>query len=142
GTYRLNGGTLSARSMNLDATSGDALLIIQSNGVAQVADIQAHSGGYSGYYAPAVDLFGGTLSCSNLFVTDGGSIYQSGGALTVSNALSVVGYLQTPGPRITTAYNFLDGTLIASNINIGSNWIIGDPSVPNRISNPGFFILS
>src|SRR5205823_1618786 len=39
-------------------------------------------------------------------------------------------------------YNFLDGTLIASNINLGGNWIIGDSSVPNRISNPGFFSLS
>jgi len=126
--------------MNLDATSGDAALI-QSNGVAQFGEIQAHSQGIYSYFATAVDLFGGTLSCSNLYITDGGSIRQNGGALTVGNTLSFVGYRE-PGPRLYTSYEFLGGKLVASNLNIGGDWIIGDSSGTNRISNPGTCSLS
>jgi hypothetical protein len=138
-TYHLNAGTLSAPSMNLVADFGPAALV-QSNGIAQLADIQAHGG--SAYWGPEVDLSGGTLSCSNLFINGGGSIQQSGGALTVSNTLSVVGYRNPGGPNFYTTYNFSGGTLAASNINIGGNWIIGDSAGANRISNPGTCSLS
>ncbi|MBW8863647.1 MAG: hypothetical protein JF609_01755 [Verrucomicrobia bacterium] len=138
--YQLNAGILSAHAMNLDATSGDAAFI-QSNGMSQVADIQAHSGGIYSYFTTAVDLSGGTLSCSNLFITDGGGIHQYGGALTVSNTLNVVGYRE-PGPRLYTRYEFFGGTLAASNINVDGDWIIGDSSGANRISNPGTCSLS
>jgi hypothetical protein len=36
----------------------------------------------------------------------------------------------------------LGGTLVASNINLGGDWIIGDSTGTNRISNPGFLSLS
>ncbi len=138
--YQLNGGTLSARSLGLSANLGPAAFN-QTNGTAQVGDIQANSGGsQNSFFVTAVNLSGGTLSCSNLFITDGGSIQQNGGALTVSNTLGVVGYTQ-PGPTIYTKYQFLSGTLVTSNINIGGVWTIGDGST-NRISNPGAFSLS
>ena len=37
---------------------------------------------------------------------------------------------------------FMGGTLFASNIFVGGNWIIGDSSVANRITNPGTCSLS
>jgi hypothetical protein len=137
GTYYLNGGTLSAGAINLDAAGGDAAFI-QTNGVAQVGEIQ--SGGDGAFWVPALDLSGGTLTATNIYMTDGGSIQQNGGSLVVSNTLSVVGF-RNPAIAFYTTYEFLGGTLAASNIIIGGDWIIGDGST-NRISNPGFFSLS
>src|SRR5581483_2220983 len=137
--YQLNGGTLSAGSMNMDATSGDAALN-QSNGIALVAEIQAHASGSQTYFTTAVNLSGGTLTCSNLSVTDGGSILQTGGVLTVGNSLAFGGFIE-PGPKIYSNYKLLGGMLTVSNINVGGVWMIGDSST-NRISNPGTCSLS
>jgi hypothetical protein len=103
---------------------------IQSSG-------QAWWGSYS-----EITLAGGTLSCSNLSWIDGGITHQYGGALVVSNLLSFSGS-RVNGGGFTNAseYDFIDGTLIASNINAGGVWIIGD-GTPNRISNPGTCSLS
>ena len=140
GTYQLNGGSLSAGTLNLEASDGPAIFS-QTNGTAQIGEIQGNSGGSgTSFFVTAINLSGGTLNCSDLFITDGGNIEQSGGALTVSNTLSVVGYFN-PGRTNYTEYDLLAGTLVASNINIGGNWIIGDGS-SNRISNPGTFSLS
>ena len=59
----------------------------------------------------------------------------------VSNLLSFTGY-QAPGPTSYTRYTLSGGTLIASNINVGGDWIIGDSSGTNRITNPGTCSLS
>ena len=141
-TYHFNGGTLSAGRINLDSSRGDALFI-QTNGTAQAGEIQAHSSGNLMYYEymTRVALSNGTLSCSNLSSVDGGNIDQSSGVLVVSNLLSFTGY-QVPGPTNYTRYTFNGGTLIASNINAGGDWIIGDSNGTNRISNPGTCSLS
>jgi hypothetical protein len=88
-----------------------------------------------------VDLFGGTLTISNLVVNDGGHISQSGGALRASQSLGFSGYIE-PGTKRYASYIFLGGTLFASNIFVGGNWVIGDSQVPNRITNPGTCTLS
>jgi hypothetical protein len=86
-------------------------------------------------------LTGGSLSCSNFTLDDGrGSFTQSGGALTVSNLLTITGYRDLL-TRYYGQYIFTGGTVTASNINIASDWVIGD-GTSNRISNPGFFSLS
>jgi hypothetical protein len=139
GAYQLNGGTLSVGSITMDASGGPAVFN-QTNGTAQIGAIQGSSGGSgNSYWVTAVNLSGGTLSCSNLFITDGGNIEQFGGALSVSSTLSVVGFFN-PGRTYYTEYDFIGGTLAANNINIGGIWIIGDGS--SRISNPGTCSLS
>jgi hypothetical protein len=138
GIYYLNGGTLSADTIVLDASGGDAEFI-QTNGVTQVGEIQA--GGDGAFYVPNLDLSGGTLAATNIYMTDGGSIQQNGGSLVVSNTLSVVGF-RNPAIAFYTTYEFLGGTLAASNIIIGGEWIIGDSSISNLISNPGSCSLS
>ena len=59
----------------------------------------------------------------------------------MSNTLTVAGFI-APGPKIYSKYYFTGGTLSASNINIGGNWIIGDSAGTNRITNPGTCMLS
>jgi hypothetical protein len=135
--YHLNSGGLSARSINLDGHFGDALFL-QTNGITQAEEIAAR-----GYYIFTTDLSlsGGTLTCSNLASSDGGNIHQYGGVLVVSNLLGFGGFRDT-GFKIYTKYTFIDGTLIASNIDVSGDWIIGDSSGTNRISNPGTCSLS
>jgi hypothetical protein len=139
GTYKLNGGTLVSRSILLDGTHGDAVFV-QTNGSAQAGQIQASSGGPSTFFITRLNFSGGALTSSNLFINDGGTILQSGGVLTVSNVLGVLGFRQ-PGFIIWSRYTFIGGTITASNINVGADWIIGD-SLTNRISNPGTITLS
>jgi hypothetical protein len=139
-TYQLNGGTLVSRSILLDGTHGDAVFI-QTNGSAHAEQIQASSGGPSTFFITRLTLSGGALTSSNLFMNDGGTILQSSGALVVSNALGVLGF-RNPGFIIWSRYTFIDGTITASNITIDGDWIIGDSSGTNRISNPGTITLS
>jgi hypothetical protein len=138
-TYQLSGGTLSAGSVSMDATSGTAEFS-QSNGIAQAGEIHAQFSGGPSYFVSAVNLSGGTLACSNFTITDGGDILQTGGLLVVSNSFAFSGFIQ-PGPRFYSTYTLLGGTLIASNINVGGIWTIGDSST-NRINNPGMCSLS
>jgi len=139
-TYQLNGGTLSAGNINLNGDPGPAAFT-QTNGITQAGQINAAGYWFEGATATYLTLSGGTLACSNLFSSDGGYISHSGGVVVVSNVLNFGGYRQTPNRPIYTQYTFTDGTLIASNINVGGDWFIGDGST-NRISNPGFCSLS
>jgi len=147
-TYYLNGGTLSAGVIELDANEGDSLFVQQSNATTSVGTVYAHSEGYYLSHNTTITLASGTLSCSNYTTDDGrGTLNQSGGALVVSNLLDfggardLNGYMSTnPNYIYYGTYTFSGGTLSASNINI-TQWIIGDGSA-NRISNPGFFSLS
>jgi hypothetical protein len=137
GTYLLNGGTLFARVIDLNATNGPAMFI-QTNGITQTEQIQADA---DWIHSTDVSLSGGMLTCSTLSSDYGGLIHQEGGVLVVSNSLHFGGYRE-PGPRIYTRYEFTGGTLIASNIDISGDWIIGDSNGTNRISNPGTCSLS
>ncbi len=139
-SYNLNGGTLSAGAVNLNADSGTAAFN-QTNGTAYVGEFQGVSEPYESYWSPALNLSGGTLACSNLDMLDSGTITQTGGTLVVSNTLTVAGFI-APGPKIYSTYQFTNGTLVASNINIGGNWIIGDSAGTNRITNAGTCTLS
>ncbi len=140
-TYQLNGGTLSAANISLNGDPGPAAFN-QTNGTTQAGQINAAGYWYEASVSTYLNLSGGTLTCSNLFASDGGHINQSGGVLVVSNLLSFGGYSVPQGPPpIYTKYTFTDGTLIASNINVGGDWIIGDGR-STRISNPGFISLS
>lgn len=139
GLYQLNGGTLSAGSMNMDATMGTAEFN-ETNGIAQVGELDAHPSGGQSFFVSAVNLSGGTLACSNVSITDGGDILQTGGAWVVSNSLAFSGFIK-PGPTFFSTYTLLAGTLTASNIIVGGIWIIGD-STANRITNPGTCTLS
>jgi hypothetical protein len=140
-TYNLNGGTLSAGTIELDADDGDTLFV-QSNAVTSAGTIYAHSLGYYLSFNTHITLASGTLSCSNFTIDDGrGTLNQSGGALVVSNLLDLRGSRNVGGPTIYYgSYTLTGGTVTASNINI-TDWIIGDGSA-NRISNPGSFTLS
>jgi len=111
------------------------------NGVAQAVQIQATGQGFLGNHSE-ITLAGGTLSCSNLSWIDGGITHQYGGALVVSNSLSFGG-VRVNGGNFTnySRYEFFGGTLNASNISVGGDWIIGDGS-SNRITNPGSITLS
>jgi hypothetical protein len=135
-SYQLNNGTLSASNIVLESQAGDARFF-QSNGIVQAGQIQAN-----GYYAnhSEITLAGGTLSCSNLVMTDGAQCIQSGGALVVSNTLAFSGF-RSPGPNLYSRYTLLGGTLSADNIYVGGDWIIGD-SATSRISNPGSCTLA
>jgi hypothetical protein len=140
-TYNLNGGTLSAGTIELDADEGDSVFV-QTNSTTSAGTVYSHSGGYYLSHNTHITLEGGSLSCSNLTIDDGrGTLNQSGGALVVSNLMDIGGSRNVGTPTLYYAvYTFTDGTLSASNINI-TDWIIGDGST-NRISNPGFFSLS
>jgi hypothetical protein len=140
-TYNLNGGTLSAGVIDLDANQGDSVFV-QSNGTTSAGTVYAHSDGYYLIHNTLITLAGGTLSCSNYTTDDGRAAFnQSGGALVISNLLDFGGARNVGGPTIYYGrYTFTGGTVTASNIKI-TDWIIGDGST-NRISNPGFFSLS
>ena len=143
-TYSLNGGTLSAGLIELNADQGDSVFV-QSNGTTSAGTVYAHSLGYYSSDNTMVTLAGGTLSCSNYTTVDGGAtLNQSGGALIVSSLLDFGGSRDVGGPAGTIygRYTFTGGTLTASNIKISGDWVIGDSAVPNGISNPGFFSLS
>jgi hypothetical protein len=138
--YHLNGGTLSASVIELDANQGDSVFA-QSNGTTFGQTFLAHSVGFFGSFVVRITLSGGSLSCSSFTLDDGrGSFNQSGGALGVSNLLTITGYRDLL-TRVYGRYTFTGGTVTASNINIAADWIIGDGSF-NRISNPGFIRLS
>jgi hypothetical protein len=139
-TYNLNGGTLSAGTIELNADGGDSVFV-QSNATTSAGTFYTHGGDYR--YKTTVTLAGGTVGCSNYTTADAGAqLNQSGGALVVSNLLdfgaSGFGFENFP---IYGTYTFTGGTLTASNINISGILSIGDGSA-NRISNPGFFSLS
>jgi hypothetical protein len=140
-TYHLNGGSLSAGTIELNANDGDSVFV-QSNGVTSAGTIYAHSEGYYLSFNTHITLVSGSLSCSNFTIDDGrGTLNQSGGALAVSNLLDFKGSRNVGTPAIYYGlYTFTGGTVMASNINI-TDWIIGDGST-NRISNPGLFSLS
>jgi hypothetical protein len=138
-SYRLNGGMLSAASIDLDGRQGDASYS-QTNGVAQIGQIQGSSGGQFTFFTTRMSLLGGTLNAGSLGMGDGGSIFQSGGTLVVSNGFGFGGF-RDRGFRVYTRYTLLGGTLVASNIHVGGDWIIGD-STANRITNPGTLTLS
>ena len=140
-TYYLNGGTLSAGVIELDADNGDSVFV-QSNGIVGAATVYAHSQGYYLSLNTHIMLAGGTLSCSNYTTDDGqATLNQTGGALVVSNLLDFVGSRNTGGPVIYYGlYTFTGGTLTANNINMTA-MTIGDGTT-NRISNPGTFSLS
>lgn len=135
--YHFNGGTLSANRLLLESHGGDAFYI-QSNGVAQIEEIQA-----DGYWVNNSELIlvDGTLSASNLSLIDGANMQHHGGILVVTNQLTLSGYREL-GFRIYSRYEFLGGTLLASNIIVGGDWIIGSSSGTNRISNPGTVSLA
>jgi hypothetical protein len=137
--YQLNGGTLFAGSVNINATGGPSSFN-QTNGTANVGDFEGGSSPNESYWGPVLNLSGGTLTCSNMHMADHGAINQTGGALIVSNLLAFDGYIQ-PGPILYSTYNLTAGTLTASNISVGGIWTIGD-STTNRISNPGMCSLS
>jgi hypothetical protein len=139
-TYNLNGGTLFAGTVTLNADNGPGVFN-QSNGIAYVGEFQGVGEPFDSYFGGALNLSGGTLVCSNLDMLDDATITQTGGALVVSNTLTVAGFI-APGPKIYSKYYFTDGTLTASNINIGGNWFIGDSAGTNRITNPGTCTLS
>jgi hypothetical protein len=141
-TYSLNGGTLSAATIELDADAGDSVFV-QSNATAFAGTIYAHSLGYYGSHNTSITLAGGTLSCSNLTIVDGhGSLDQGGGALVVTNLLTLEGVRDIgPGYIYYARYTLTAGTLSASNINVSGDLIIGDGTM-NRISNAGYFSLS
>jgi hypothetical protein len=139
-TYNLNGGTLYAGSVSLNANNGPGLYN-QSNGIAYVGEFLGSSEPYESYWGAEANLAGGTLACSNLDMLDSGTLTQTGGALVVSNTLTIAGFI-APGPKIYSKYYFTNGTLSASNINIGGNWIIGDSAGTNRIVNAGTCTLS
>ena len=143
-TYNLNGGMLSAGSIDLDADQGDSVFV-QSNGTTSAETVSAHSAGFGSQNNTHITLTDGALSCSNYTTDDGGAtLDQSGGALVVSNLLDFGGvrFANEPFvPYIYGTYTFTGGTLSASNINITGVFSIGD-GIMNQISNPGFFSLS
>ena len=139
-TYSLNNGTLSAGVIELNANLGDSVFV-QSNATTSAGTVYAHSEGYYLSHNTGMTLAGGTLSCSNFTLDDGrGSFNHSGGALVVSNLLTVSGYRDS-NIRYYGRYTFTGGAVTASNINIAADWVIGDGST-NRISNTGFCSLS
>jgi hypothetical protein len=139
----LNGGTLSAGAIDLNGYPGDALFV-QSNGTASARTIYAHSAGYFASCNTHITLAGGTLSCSNLTTDDGhGTLDQSGGTLVVSNLLDLRGFRDVgAGFTYYIRYTFTGGTLTACNISISGDWIIGDSTGANRITNSGTCTLS
>lgn len=140
GIYQLNVGTLSAGSISMDSSVGPASFN-QTNGAASAGEIQGISNPLGSFWVSVVNLSGGTLTSSNIHMTDGSDINQSGGALAVSNSLAFDGFI-FPGPTpLYSTYTLLGGTLTASNISVGGIWIIGN-STTNRITNPGTCTLS
>ena len=100
-TYNLNGGTLSAGVIELDANNGDSVFV-QSNATTSAGTVYAHSEGYFLSDNTFITLAGGSLSCSNFTTDDGrGTFNQSGGALVVSNLLDFGGSRNVGGPTIT-----------------------------------------
>ena len=139
-TYNLNGGTLSVGLLSLNSSMGPGVFN-QSNGIAYVGEFLGAGEPYESYWSAALNLSGGTFVCSNLDMLDSGTLTQTGGALVVSNTLTIASFI-APGPKIYSKYYFTDGTLSASNINIGGKWIIGDSAGTNRIVNAGTCTLS
>lgn len=141
-TYNLNGGILSVGLIELNASEGDSFFV-QSNGTTFAGAVSAHSTGFYSSLNTHVILCGGTLNCSNLTDIDGGGTFdQTGGSLVVSNLLDFSGSRDLGfGEIIYGKYTFTGGAIMASNINIGAIWMIGD-GTSNRISNPGTFALS
>jgi len=139
-TYNMNGGTLSAGVIELNADEGDSLFV-QSNATVFAGTVYTHSAGYFSGHNTHVTLSGGTLTALNYTNIDGnGTLNQSGGALVVSNLLTFGGSRDV-GIMLYGTYTLTGGTLSASNIDISGIFNIGD-GTSNRITNPGAFTLS
>src|SRR5581483_6430877 len=74
-TYELSGGTLGAGTINLNGTPGPAAFI-QTNGTTQAGQINAAGYWFAAATSTYLDLYGGTLTCSNLSSIDGGYLNQ------------------------------------------------------------------
>ncbi|HVK58394.1 MAG TPA: hypothetical protein VM735_06405, partial [Candidatus Kapabacteria bacterium] len=89
---------------------------------------------------------GGALTCSKFLVQDAVvDIQQFGGAMIVSNLFSFGGYYPGVygGQHARPArYDFSQGTLSASHIDLSAEWVIGSSSETGRINNPGSFRMA
>lgn len=141
GRYSKSNGLLSAREIEI---SSHAASFWQGDGITTVSDsIQFVGNSYA--MVSSFGVGGGTVTCSNLLYAGGTvDLIQSGGDLVVSNLLLFGGYFvgyQYYGyiiPPRFARYDFSDGTLVASNIEIDAEWIIGSSAQVGRIANPGY----
>ncbi len=135
--YTISGGTLSARSLDINGGQGYSVYN-QSTGTVRIAE-NIYIGGST--YVGNLNLTGGTLSCSNIYSSPpvGVDIQQDGGALLVSNLFSYAGQYTPWGG--TPRYVFNGGTLSASNMEVFAQWFIGSSTQAGRIANSGFFKL-
>ncbi|MGI8965706.1 MAG: hypothetical protein ACR2H1_06415, partial [Limisphaerales bacterium] len=142
--YLLTNGILSARSIVLHGISGTTEFA-QEGGTTIISE-SLQFGTDTGYRVGTFSLDGGILTCSN--VVSSGSvvdIFQNGGSFITTNLFSFAGYggqvdyysIHIP-PRYAQ-YHFTGGTLMASNIELAAETIIGSSTNTGRITNPGYF---
>jgi hypothetical protein len=135
-TYTLASGALSARDLNVYSYAA----LVQSNGTISVSDTLNLAG--ADFFGRSTScLYGGTLACGNMLSSIiGNDFVQSGGTLIVSNLFSFGGMKLQSGAVPT--YMFTGGTLVASNIELWAEFVIGSSPTAHRITNGGYFKLS
>jgi hypothetical protein len=145
GRYDLANGILSAGNLELDGRYGFAEFVQESGSTSISESLQLNLG--ESHYRGDIVLGGGTLACSNVdYAGAGVDILQMGGALIVTNLFSFGGHIPppfwVPAERRYPRYDFKAGRLIAANIELCAEWIIGSTPGEGRITNRGFFKMA
>ncbi|MDQ6632695.1 MAG: hypothetical protein M3Y82_13230, partial [Verrucomicrobiota bacterium] len=137
--YRLNSGVLSAGQLDLAGGS----LSLRDATIANFGLLQVRGGTYDADAAGSIFIPGGKLACANLIHegSGGAHISQTGGEFIVTNLFSfggVGGFYRLSSLQ----YNFTGGTLMASNIELAADMMIGSSTNTGRITNPGYFKMA
>ncbi|MGI8965501.1 MAG: hypothetical protein ACR2H1_05355, partial [Limisphaerales bacterium] len=118
-------------------------LSLSNEAIATLGLLQVRGGTYDASCYGIISLSGGKLACANVIREgDGGAhIFQTGGEFIVTNLFSFGG---VGGSRRLSSlqYNFTGGTLMASNIELAAETIIGSSTNTGRITNPGYFKMA
>jgi hypothetical protein len=139
-SYVLNGGKFSTPTVSVNAYGSFS----QSNGTTSVSGDFSFGGNFSAFYRWSSSLAGGTLASSNFQSAGiGADFWQWGGSLLVTNSFIFSGGVPSPNQGMgLPTYTFSGGTISASNIVIGAQFILQSSPVTGRITNPGSFKLA
>jgi hypothetical protein len=143
-TYTLTNGTMHARIVELNSRFGEAQFLQDGGtvGISEQLRLNVPESDSRSY----LSLAGGLLHVASISSEGAGAdIQQTGGDLIVPYGFSFRGFTPPPywaaGGRRVPRYDFLGGTLRASDIEIAGELLIGSSPLSRRINNPGTFKL-
>jgi hypothetical protein len=144
-TYALTNGTMRARIVELNSRWGLAEFSQKGGNVSisEVLRLNVPDADTRSY----LSLDAGVLHTATIIAEGAGAdILQTGGELIATYGFQFRGFIPPPswaaGDRRVPVYQFLGGTLGASDLEIAGEMLIGSSTARQRISNPGTFKLA